>query len=267
MYGFQSRLRSNPSKRVSSESRLNRMMWSVNLDSQVTLPCKIDTGADCSCISYDTYKDYVKKGLENSETAISGISAPTVRPVGKVHLKVSYGGKSYTLLCEVVDHKIPNLIGLDDSLMMNLISRVDQVHKVGDVKRDRLFSKVKCQAPESVQILREYKNVFQGLGKIPGEIILNLNPDAVPVAHPPRPVPEALREPVKAKLDQMEREGIIEKIPLGTPTPWCAAMHTVLKKSKQGGPITADEVRITIDPKDLIKPSGMSITPSTQWSR
>ncbi len=53
----------------------------------------------------------------------------------------------------------------------------------------------------------------------------------------------------------MEEEGIIEKIPPGTPTPSCAPMHTVLKKSRlqNDGPVTKDDIRITIDPQDLNK--------------
>ena len=37
---------------------------------------------------------------------------------------------------------------------------------------------------------------------------------------------------------------VIEKVPVGTPTPWCSSLHTVLKKNKE-------DVRITIGPGDL----------------
>ena len=246
-----------PQKRVSHLSELNRINWIVNLelcDDKGQLPFKIDTGADCSCISLQTYRDYVKSGLVHSSTIISGISEPTVQPVGRVELRVMYNDKQYNIMCEVLDREIPCLVGLDDSLMMNLISRVDHAQGSDDTGAiDNMFLHVKCNYPESQAILAEYKDTFQGIGKIPGEVSLKIDPSVTPVAHPPRPVPEALRGAVKDKLDQMEKEGILEKIPPGAPTPWCAPMHTVLKKpkSKGLGPITKDDVRITIDPRDL----------------
>ena len=41
------------------------------------------------------------------------------------------------------------------------------------------------------------------------------------------------------------QDDIIEKVPIGIPTPWCSSLHVVLKKDGQ--------VRITIDPRDLNK--------------
>ena len=48
----------------------------------------------------------------------------------------------------------------------------------------------------------------------------------------------------------MSKAGIIEKVPVGKPTPWCSNMHVVHKK---GGSSTNPDVRITIDPQDLNK--------------
>jgi len=236
-------------KHVSTISKLNHIKWIVNLElcnpmnDKQSLPFKIDTGADCSCISLDTYTKCIKRGLVNSHTLIAGISAPAVQPAGKVDIEIFYKGKKYNLTCEVIDQNIPNLIGLNDSLMLNLIRRVDHV--------DKLLTNVACKYPESKAILSEFNDVFQGVGKIPGEISLKIDTNAIPVAHPPRPIPVALRNAVKDKLDQLENEGIIVKIAPGIPTRWCAPMHTVLKRSKPGKPITKDDIRITIDPRDL----------------
>jgi hypothetical protein len=238
-------------RHVSTLSKLNQIKWTVHLelcDTEIKLPFKIDTGADCSCISLETYNNYVKRGMINTSTVISGISAPAVKPVGRVPLDVVYNDHVYKLLCEIIDHNIPNLVGLSDSLMMNLICRVDKVQNRGE--GSRLFDYISCNS-ESKDILNAYPDVFQGVGKIPGVVSLKIDKNAYPVAHPPRPIPVALRNAVKDKLDQMESEGIIEKILPGVPTEWCAPMHTVLKKSKTEGPITKDDIRITIDPRDL----------------
>ena len=74
---------------------------------------------------------------------------------------------------------------------------------------------------------------------------MKANLDVAPVAHPPRPIPVALRDTVLAKLQDLEQQDIIEKIPTGTPTPWCTALHIVPKKD--------NTVRLTIDPRYLNK--------------
>ncbi len=81
---------------------------------------------------------------------------------------------------------------------------------------------------KSREILKEYEDVFRGVVKIPGEVSLKIDPFATHIAHPPSPLPAALGDAVKAKLTQIEKEGIIEKLPPGTSTPWCAPMYTVL---------------------------------------
>ncbi len=237
---------------VANTENLKLVNWTVDLlVSGTTLPFKIDTGADCSCISIETYNTHIAEGLVHSGMKISGISAPTVTPVGRVKLRVNYQGKSHEILCEVLNQKIPNLLGLKDCIKLNLISRVDSA--LAPKSHTQLLSNIPCQYPGAKGILNEYQDIFRGVGKMPGEVSLKLDPNCTPVAHPPRPIPAALHEAVKDKLEQMESEGIIEKIPTGTPTPWCAPMHTVLKRSKvkNTGKLTKDDVRITIDPKDL----------------
>ena len=59
---------------------------------------------------------------------------------------------------------------------------------------------------------------------------LHIDPAAKPVAcHRPRPVPMHWLEEVKEGLDRDCRIGVLEKVPVGTPTTWCAPMVTVAK--------------------------------------
>jgi hypothetical protein len=97
------------------------------------------------------------------------------------------------------------------------------------------------EQPQS--IIDEFADVFQGIGKVLGEVSLKVDPNVNPVAHHPRPIPVALRDMVQVKLGELEQQDIIERIPVGTPTSWCSALHVVLKKN--------GAVRLTIDPKDL----------------
>ena len=90
-------------------------------------------------------------------------------------------------------------------------------------------------------MLQKYSDVFDGIGQLPGECEIYLKPDATPVVHPPRRVPVALRDKLKAELDRMEREQIITK--QSQPTDWVNSLVTVEKPNSS--------LRICLDPKDF----------------
>ena len=73
----------------------------------------------------------------------------------------------------------------------------------------------------------------QELPQMTGEPIrLHLKDDAVPyAAHTPIPVPHHWKSQVKKDLERDERLGIIEKVPQGATTKWCARMVVTPKKS------------------------------------
>ena len=58
-------------------------------------------------------------------------------------------------------------------------------------------------------IIKNYKDVFEGLGKLPTEYHIEVDPSVKPVIHPPRKIPSALQKQVKEELDRMENLGAI----------------------------------------------------------
>ena len=91
------------------------------------------------------------------------------------------------------------------------------------------------------QLEAEFPDVFAGLGKLPGQYNIELDPDVHPVIHPPRKVPVALKEKLKRELDRLETEDIITSIK-DEATPWVNSIVVVDKPNK---------TRICLDPKDL----------------
>ena len=59
-------------------------------------------------------------------------------------------------------------------------------------------------------LMTQYSNNFQGTGKFEEPYNLTVEPDSVPVVHPLRPVPLALKEELKEKLDWLEGERYFE---------------------------------------------------------
>ena len=85
----------------------------------------------------------------------------------------------------------------------------------------------KKRKKEELKGLEEYKDVFEGLGNLPGEHRIKLKENAAPVIEACRKIPISLQEKVKTELKRMEEEGVIEKVT--EPTKWVNSMVIVHK--------------------------------------
>ena len=57
--------------------------------------------------------------------------------------------------------------------------------------------------------MRDFEDGVTGLGCLPGEYHIEIDPSIRPVQHTPRRVPVPLKTKLKEKIDEMEKEGII----------------------------------------------------------
>ena len=143
-------------------------------------------------------------------------------------LSVSMSHKDH--LCEkeifVVNHLHHNLLGLPAIKALHLLTRVEQINTMPTIQQ-------------------EFPNLFTGLGTLQGDpYTICLKPDAKPFSlGTARNISLPLHEKMHETLNNMEAQGVISKVQ--EPTPWCAGMAVVKKKS--GG------ARICIDLKPLNK--------------
>ena len=83
-----------------------------------------------------------------------------------------------------------------------------------------------------------YADVFQGLGKFPGDPYkLRLKPDAVPAKHRPRKVPVHLQEAFHEEVEQLVKIDVLE--PVTEPTEWVnsfVVIETVIDSSNAHSP-------------------------------
>lgn len=87
-------------------------------------------------------------------------------------------------------------------------------------------------------VLTEYSDIFDGVGLLPGEIDIYIDPKVTLAIHPPRRIPVSLGSRLKSELDRMENNYIICKVEV--PTPWVNSLVVVENK-----------LRVCLDPKDL----------------
>ena len=100
-----------------------------------------------------------------------------------------------------------------------------------------------------------YADVFQGLGKFPGEPYkLRLKPDAVPAKHRPRKVPVHLQEAFHEEVERLVKIDVLE--PVTEPTEWVnsfVVVEKVIDSSNAHSPHHSikKSIQLCIDPKDL----------------
>ena len=100
-----------------------------------------------------------------------------------------------------------------------------------------------------------YADVFQGLGKFPGEPYkLRLKPDAVPAKHRPRRVPVHLQDAFHEEVERLVKIDVLEKVT--EPTEWVHSfviVEKVIDSSNAHSPNHSikKSIHLCIDPKNL----------------
>ena len=100
-----------------------------------------------------------------------------------------------------------------------------------------------------------YADIFQGLGKFPGEPYkLRLKPDVVPAKHRPRKVPVHLQDAFHEEVERLVKIDVLEKVT--EPTEWVNSfviVEKVIDSSNAHSPnhVIKRSIRLCIDPKDL----------------
>ena len=189
------------------------------------IKCKIDTGAQCNVFPLSTYQKLIGKNgaLSKSKVKLISFSGHRTTPVGKITTLIQHKNRYYPVEFQVVDlQNTAPILGVLTSQELGLVKRM---HTVKTEQQD---------------ILKNYPDLFEGLGCLPVEHHIELNETIEPVIHPPRRAPEAIRSRVTKELHRMEEEGVIEKV--DQPTDWVNSMVTVIKPHK---------TRICLDPRNL----------------
>ena len=203
---------------------------------ETKLKCQLDTGATCNVLSYRDLSIIKQDGnpqMECSKTRLKLFDGSLMKPLGEVNLQVIHGGQTQVLKFQVVSGTNKPLLSAETCQKLGLL-------KLGS--ETEVLTLDVNQAPLTVQsILQDYQDVFKGLGHI-GTSSFVVNHSAIPVQHTSRRIPIALKKEVKAKLEDLERRGIIVKET--APTEWISNMVVVAKPKK---------IRICLDPQELNK--------------
>ena len=184
------------------------------------LHCQIDTGAAESLLPYKTFaKMNCRPRLKQTARRFQSYTKHPIKVEGSVVLQTCHKNNVTDIKFYVVHIDQNPLISGADSVNLGLISRIHVAKE-----------------------LDSYPELQQTTAMLPGTYTLKIDPSVPPVVHGPRRQPQALRDKINAKLDEMVKDGHITKVT--EPTDWVSSMVTVVK---------AEKVRICLDPKDLNK--------------
>ena len=153
----------------------------------------------------------------------------------------------------IVNTPSPTILGLPSSeklavVKMNCAITIRQPNTHPAPVSTTVATTKPATAPEAAKsirstddLIKEFPNWFQGIGRFPSEYKIQLCHDAHPVTHAPRKCPIALHPKVKEHLNKMEHLGVITQV--DEPTDWLSSITFVQKAN--------GELHLCLDPHDL----------------
>ena len=214
--------------------------------SQSKVTFQLDTGAECNLLSL---KDYRRVTADEDLTQLKRCSHKFIKTytnerykiLGSTELPTWRHGKRNVLQFNITEDDLAPLLSYSTCIGLGLVTINDcdsPSNSSGGLKDTPGVHVTTGMA----DLLEGYKDVFEGLGDLPGEYHIVTDDSVPPVVHPPRRVPVALRNQIKEKLDEMVANGILA--PVTEPTEWVSSMLVIVKPNK---------LRICLDPRDLNK--------------
>ncbi|XP_028417983.1 uncharacterized protein K02A2.6-like [Dendronephthya gigantea] len=222
---------------VSQECFSKKVFATLNIGNR-PVKFQLDSGATCNVMPVKVLQKSVGScKLQETDKILSMYNKSMVKPIGQCQLSVMNPktGKSYKVDFVVIEASCVPLLGSSTVQEMHLIEvKYENIMAVnGKTKSVPVLTK------ES--LVKEFPEVFARTGKFDGKYVLEIDPTAKPVVHPPRRVPVALKKQLKEELSRLERLGVLKEVT--SPTSWVSSM-VVVRKPK-------GSLRICIDPKDL----------------
>ena len=150
---------------------------------------QIDTGSECDVLPLALYKqvtgdDDLQK-LRPCKKVIVSYTGQRRNITGKANISVWLGDQKKTLNFNIIDGNYQPVLSLQSCINLGLVKLRDcEILAITATRVDG--------------ILEEYKDVFEGLGELPGEYKIITDDSMQPKVHPPRRVPVALRPRIKA---------------------------------------------------------------------
>lgn len=222
---------------ISEINSIGQDLWYQELKiNNKIIKFKLDTGAQCNVISSKLASGLGTEMQRSNTSSLVAFSGHRLAVLGQVSVVCSCNNKVQELTFKVIDMDIEPILGIKACLTLNLISRVE----VNSVSRGQ-------ENTGAINVLKGLSsstdNIFEGLGCIKDFVYdMDIIPNAKFDIIPPRKIPYALRDQVKAELDYMVKLGVIRSVK----EPSMAVSPIVIVRKDKN-------IRLCIDPSQVNK--------------
>ena len=214
--------------------------------SQSKVTFQLDTGTECNLLSLT---DYRRVTADEDFTELKCCSHKFIRTytnerykiLGSTELPTWRHGKRNVLQFNITEDDLAPLLSYSTCIGLGLVT-INDCDSPSDSSGGLKDTPGVHVTTGMTDLLEGYKDVFEGLGDLPGEYHIVTDDSVPPTVHPPRRVPVALQNQIKEKLDEMVASGILA--PATEPTEWVSSMLVIVKPNK---------LHICLDPHDLNK--------------
>ncbi|UYV70871.1 hypothetical protein LAZ67_8000928 [Cordylochernes scorpioides] len=181
---------------------------------------KLDSQADVTCVPLCLFKKIMgQQRLVKSDINLRAAEFSELQTVGMFISTLRNGSYEIKEKIYVIRRLSEPLLSRRACELLNLARRIEVV-------------------ATRINPIKEFPEVFEGLGQIGNPYEIKLKPGAKPYAvHTPRRVPIPLMEKLKTRLEELEKAGIIAQVNVATE--WCAP--TVIAGKPNG------DIRLCVD--------------------
>jgi hypothetical protein len=189
----------------------------------------------CNLIGLPNLKRLVNDPiLAKTNYKLEDVQKNAIKTLGEFIFRCNRDNKKYDLVFQVVEFEHQPLLSEKACRTLQLVRYCKSINSL-----DTILASGK---KEAMKILDRYSDIFEGYGKLPDTIELEINENVKPVVAKPRRIAHCYRELLKHELDDMESNGLIEKEPAHSE--WVSNILIV----ERGG-----KIRICLDPMHLNK--------------
>ncbi|XP_025836313.1 uncharacterized protein LOC112906430 [Agrilus planipennis] len=162
--------------------------WRTELNiAEKTVSFKIDTGAMANVLPFNMFSSLglSKNIIRKTNTMLNSYTGDKLKVLGKCEVPCIKDGNTYLLNFFVVNSNTEAILGLETSINLKLIMKIDRLNKIKN---------------EYSNIIEKFKDVFNGIGCFgsPYQIIIDKN--AKPIVHPTMKVALPLLDSLKKAL-------------------------------------------------------------------
>ena len=202
----------------------------IELDHKIkSVRFMVDTGSQVNILDKRIYDILKLSGnvriVPSSKIELYAYTGHPLENLGHCYLKCVHKDKSMHVKFDVMNTSSSAILELRQCLDFKLIKLIYTYDTLRpEAESDNPNSPPKVPNPKNREgprppplfretlvsrdnVLSEYKDVFEGIGKFPGEC--SIHPVVPPVIYPPRKVPFALHDELSEEISHMESEDII----------------------------------------------------------